>query len=125
MRRRPTCLVLFSATIAAAAALYHPGSASATTAAGYKSTLLAVGRFGEMVVSNSFPQGAKAGGNAQLWLSLQETKGSSDIYVQRNVWAPGGSSNRPLGGGRPRGRGLLAGRFDASVFGLDDCCDIV
>jgi quercetin dioxygenase-like cupin family protein len=92
MRRRPTCLVLFSATIAAAAALYHPGSASATMAEGYESTLLAVGRFGEMDASNSFPQGAKAGGNAQLWLSLQETKGSSDIYVQSNVWAPGGST---------------------------------
>lgn len=92
MRRRPTWLVLFSATIAAATALYHPGSASATTAAGYKSTLLAVGRFGDMAVSNSFPQGGKAGGNAQLWLSLQETKGSSDIYVQSNVWAPGGST---------------------------------
>jgi quercetin dioxygenase-like cupin family protein len=92
MRRRPMCLLLFSATIAAATALYHPGGASATMAEEYKSTSLAVGRFGEMDVSNSFPHGAKAGGNTQLWLSLQETKGSSDIYVQSNVWAPGGST---------------------------------
>ncbi|HMD20843.1 MAG TPA: cupin domain-containing protein [Alloacidobacterium sp.] len=92
MRRRPTCLVLFSATIAAATALYHSGSASATAAEGYKSTMLAVGRFGEMDVSNSFPHNAKAGGNAQLWQSLQETMGASDMYVQSNVWEPGGST---------------------------------
>jgi uncharacterized cupin superfamily protein len=89
MRRRLTYQVLFSATIVATA-LYHPGSTSATTAEGYKSALLAVGRFGEMDVSNS--RGLKAEGNEQPWLSLQETKGLSDIYVQSNVWAPGGST---------------------------------
>ena len=91
MRRRLTCLVLFSATIVATA-LYHPGSALATTPKGYKSILLAVGRFGEIDVFSSFPHGLKAEGNEQLWQSLQKTKGSSDIYVQSNVWAPGGST---------------------------------
>jgi quercetin dioxygenase-like cupin family protein len=91
MRRRLICLGLFSATIAATA-LYPPGSALATTPEGYKSTLLAVGRFGEIDVSSSFPHGLKAEGNEQLWRSLQETKGLSDVYVQSNVWAPGGST---------------------------------
>jgi quercetin dioxygenase-like cupin family protein len=91
MRRRLTCLVLFSATIAATV-LRHPPSALATTPEGYKSTLLAVGRFREMNVFSSFPHAPKAEGSEQLWQSLQETKGLSDVYVQNNVWAPGGST---------------------------------
>ena len=27
-----------------------------------------------------------------MWLSMQKTKGSSDLYVQSNVWQPGGST---------------------------------
>ena len=91
MRRRLTWLVLFSAIIAAAS-LRHPGRAFATTAEGYKSTLLALGRFGEIDVSSSLPRGPNAEGNEQLWQSLQKTKGPSDVYVQSNVWAPGGST---------------------------------
>jgi hypothetical protein len=91
MQRTLPRLLLFSATITTTA-LYQPGRASATTAEGYKSTLLAVGRFGEIDVSNSFPHGTKADGNEQLWTSLQQTKGMSDVYVQSNVWAPGGST---------------------------------
>jgi uncharacterized cupin superfamily protein len=91
MRRRLTCLALFSAIIAAAS-LRHPGRAFATTAEGYKTTLLAVGRFGEIDVFSSFPPGLKTEGNEQLWQSLQKTKGLSDVYVQSNFWAPGGST---------------------------------
>ena len=54
MRNRLTWLVLVSATITITA-LHHLGRALATTAEGYKSTLLAVGRFGEIDVSSSFP----------------------------------------------------------------------
>jgi quercetin dioxygenase-like cupin family protein len=91
MRRSLTCLVSLGATIAATV-FYHPESASATTPEGYKSTLLAVGRLSEMDVSNSLPHGAKAEENKQLWLSLQKTQGMSDLYVQSNVWAPGGTT---------------------------------
>ena len=91
MRGRLTCFVVFSATIAAAA-LYHPRCVLATTAEGYKSTLLAVGRFGEIDVSNSIPHGQKTEDTVQLWLSLQKTNGLSNVYVQSNVWAPGGST---------------------------------
>lgn len=90
MRGR-TGQTLFSAAIAATA-LYFSGSVPATTAEGYKSTLLAVGRLGEINVSNSSPHGLETEGNEQLWLSLQKTQGMLDMYVQSNVWAPGGTS---------------------------------
>ena len=91
MRSRLMYLVLFIATIVATA-LYHPRSALATTPKGYKSILLAVGRFGEIDVFSSLPHSLKTVANEQLWQSLQKTKGSSDVYVQSNVWAPGGST---------------------------------
>jgi quercetin dioxygenase-like cupin family protein len=95
MRRRLTrgltWLVLLSAAIAVTA-LHRPGTALATTAEGYKSTLLALGRFGEIDVFSSLPSGLSGEGNEQLWQSLQKTKGPSDVYVQSNVWAPGGST---------------------------------
>ena len=88
MRGGRTWLVLFGLIIAAA--LYRPVSVLATPAEGYKSTSLAMGRFGEIDVSSIVPNGQKA--NEQLWSSLQKTQGSSDVYVQSNVWAPGGST---------------------------------
>ncbi len=91
MRKRLTCLALFTATMTGTA-LYHPGSALATNSEAYKSTPLARGRIGEIDVFYSLPQGLKAEGNEQLWRSLQQTKGLSDVYVQSNVWAPGGST---------------------------------
>jgi quercetin dioxygenase-like cupin family protein len=91
MRERLAYLALFSATLASTA-LYHSGNALATTADGYNTTVLAVGRFDEIKVFDSFPHGLKAEGNEQLWLSRQETKGSSDMYVQSNVWSPGGNT---------------------------------
>ena len=91
MRRSVTWLVLFVAAVAVTALHLH-GGALATTPEGYKSTLLAVGRFGEIDVFSSFPPGLKTSANEQLWQSLQKTKGSSDVYVQNNVWAPGGTT---------------------------------
>jgi hypothetical protein len=91
MRRRLICLGLFSVTIATTA-LYPPRSALATTPEGYKSTLLALGRFGELDGFSSLPSGLRTEGNEQLWRSLQETKGMLDVYVQSNTWTPGGST---------------------------------
>jgi quercetin dioxygenase-like cupin family protein len=84
-------LVAFSAVVATAS-LHHPGRAWATTPEGYKTTLVAVGRFGEIDLISSLLPGLKPEGNGQLWQSLQKTKGASDVYVQSNVWAPGGST---------------------------------
>ena len=63
-----------------------------TAPEGYKTSLLAVGRFGALDVSSSSSHGLKGEGNEQLWQSLEEAKGTSDVYVQNNVFAPGGSS---------------------------------
>jgi hypothetical protein len=91
MQRRLPSLVLFVAAIATTP-LYHPESASATTPEGYKSTSLAMGRFGEIDVSSYFPRDPAKERNQQLWMSLQRTKGPSDLYIQNNVWQPGGST---------------------------------
>jgi hypothetical protein len=82
---------LFGAIIVASA-LDHPRSGLATASEGYKSTLLAVGRFDEMDVFHASPHGLKAEGDEQLWPPRQEAQGPSDVYVQSNVWAPGGST---------------------------------
>lgn len=85
MRRKLTW-VLLGATIAGAAA--YVGSVFATPASGFSATTLAKGRFDEIDVMNqAFP--AELG---PPWLSLQKTKGPSDLYVQSNVWVPGGST---------------------------------
>jgi quercetin dioxygenase-like cupin family protein len=68
----------------------------ATPAAGFTSTTVAVGRFGDIDVDNLsfFPETAPVNEHPgkNLWLSLQKTKGPSDLYVQSNLWTPGGSS---------------------------------
>lgn len=93
MQGRLTCLVLLGATIATLS-LYHPRVALATSPERYKTTVLAVGRFGEIDVFNQHvpPVSEQARQESSLWLSLQKTKGSSDLYVQSNVWLPGGST---------------------------------
>jgi quercetin dioxygenase-like cupin family protein len=91
MRKRFACLLLFSATIAAAT-LFHHKTTLATTSEGYKSTVIALGRLDEKGGVSAMLRGLKTDGNDQLWLSLQEKAGSSDVYVQSNVWAPGGST---------------------------------
>lgn len=66
----------------------------ATPAAGFTSTSLAVGRVGEIDVNNlSISEDpSDANSTRNVWHSLQKTKGASDLYVQSNVWVPGGTS---------------------------------
>jgi hypothetical protein len=93
MRGRLTWLVLFCAAITLTA-LYHAKKVQATAANGFTGTTLAVGKFGKIdVLNHSIQQDASnAGHKKNAWLSLQKTKGSSDLYVQSNVWQPGGST---------------------------------
>jgi hypothetical protein len=71
----------------------YVGSVLATPASGFAATTIAVGRFGDIDIANhvlrefgdSTPQ-------KDLWLSLQKTKGPSDLFVQSNVFAVGGTS---------------------------------
>ena len=81
MRERLMWLIVAGAL----GALGYTGAALATPQTGFTPTTLALGRFGEIDVSNfSVPP--------DLWQSRQKTKGLSDLYVQSNVWAPGGDT---------------------------------
>ena len=89
MRRTLTWLVLCSAATIVAA--LHRGDIWATPVnAGFAATTLAIGRFGEIDVTP--PSFKREQSKQNTWLSWQKTKGSSDLYVQSNVWQPGGSS---------------------------------
>lgn len=86
MRRKAMGLALFSAAIVGVV-LYYAVNVRATPAQGFTGTTIAAARFGEIDVFNQLVQQ-----NGSVWLSLQKTKGKSDLFVQDNVWAPGGST---------------------------------
>jgi len=89
MRTNQVCRVFFGAAVAVTA--LDP-SVLATKLVGYKSTLLARGRLGEIDTSSFLSHPLREEGNEQVWRSMQKSEGWSDIYVQSNVWAPGGST---------------------------------
>jgi quercetin dioxygenase-like cupin family protein len=91
MRRRLAFLLMFSVTTVATE-FYDSGKALATDSEGYKSTSLAQGRFREIDVTSVFQSGQRATGDERALQLLQQTKGLSDVYVQSNTWAPGGST---------------------------------
>jgi hypothetical protein len=66
----------------------------ATPASGFSGTTVALGRFGDIDVFNyrmpSRPRNAP--GATPPWMSAQKTRGESDVYIQDNVWQPGGST---------------------------------
>jgi hypothetical protein len=81
MKRRLTwCL---TAAILAAAA--YASTVLATPGSGFTGTTLAVAQFDEIDVKNfTLP--------AKFWQARLKTQGLSDVYVQSNVWAPGGTT---------------------------------
>jgi hypothetical protein len=87
--RKLLCLV---AVVAALVAAVHVGRVSATPASLFTGTTLALGRFGNINVANHAVSNASASEKGNLWLSLQKTEGDSDVYVQNNVWQPGGTT---------------------------------
>lgn len=89
MRRKLTWAVFCSAAIAIAV-VYHSQVVLATPAnSRFKATSIASGTFGEFQVFNQRPKNnLPAGNDDALWLSLQQTKGRSDVYVQSNTWQP-------------------------------------
>jgi quercetin dioxygenase-like cupin family protein len=93
MRKKLAWLTLLSAVIVGTA--IYSRKAVATPASGFVGTTLAVGRFGEIdVFSHLIPEHGPEfeGHKRDFWLSWQKTKGLSDLYVQSNVWQPGGST---------------------------------
>jgi len=69
-------------------------SVRATPASGFTGATLALGRFEDIAVKNHafFPESPGSELEESFWLSLQKTKGPSDLYVQSNVWLPGGTT---------------------------------
>lgn len=86
MQGRFIWLVLFSAVIVVTA-LYDAGNVHATSPEGFTSTTVARGTLNAIEVSNYF-----APLKSDASRSLQETQESSDLYVQNNIWQPGGST---------------------------------
>ena len=93
MKRKLTWMVLFGVAITITA-LYHARRAYATQASGFMGATLALGRFGNIDVFNSYvpPNVQKDDDERKAWISLQKTKGDSDLYIQNNVWQPGGTT---------------------------------
>jgi hypothetical protein len=93
MRARFIWMVLLSATMVVTAVLYA-GKSWATTASGFVGTTIAKGTLGSFDVFNHavLPNSAGKDDDDNVWLSIEKTKGSADLYVQNNVWQPGGST---------------------------------
>jgi len=72
-------------------AAVYAGSVVASPSFGFTATNIAQGRFDSIEVSNHLVREfGDATPRKDLWLSLQKTKGPSDLFVQSNVWVPGG-----------------------------------
>jgi hypothetical protein len=82
-------VLLFFAAILVAAH-HDAGKAWATNPiTGYKGTTLYFGTLQEFEVFNhAKKKSLPAGFDGNVWLSLQKTKGASDLYIQSNTWAP-------------------------------------
>jgi len=95
MRRKLMGLLLVTVALGGTV-LYFARRVHATPAnAGFTSSTLSLGRFDEFEVFNHFVSTnttSHEDHRRNVWLSLQKTKGSSDVYVQTNAWAPGGST---------------------------------
>lgn len=85
-RRKWMCLAFFGATAATVTAV-GVQQAMATPAVGFVGTQIALGRLGDINILNSMVQAG-----APPWLTLEFTKGQSDLYVINNVWQPGGNT---------------------------------
>lgn len=92
MRRRVIWVLLGMSLVSATA---YVRIVLATPASGFTSASLAIGRFDRIDVMNSAVlETVNPAGHLRKhpWLSMQKTKGPSDLYVQSNVWVPGGTS---------------------------------
>lgn len=87
MKRKLVWLGLMNIAIVAGG-LYYAKSVLATPAsAGFKAATIATGTFDEIDVFNQATNHSlPAGNDSPVWLSLQKTKGKSDLYVQSNSW---------------------------------------
>jgi hypothetical protein len=79
------------------------GTAPATPPSGFTGTTLSLGHYEAFSVRlvQLLPDNGKRGADDEgvwssfhegVWSSFQRTRGDSDLYVQSNVWAPGGTT---------------------------------
>jgi hypothetical protein len=89
MKQKRIWLVLFCAAILVTVQHYARKAWATSSTQGYKSTTLYFGTFSEFEVFNhATKRSLPAGFEGHTWLSLQKTKGDSDLYIQSNTWAP-------------------------------------
>lgn len=75
---------IWAVLVALAGVAVYVGNVLATPSLGFTSTTLAKAQLGELKI--------KGDSNADDWKVKLKTKGLSDLYVQSNVFTPGGSS---------------------------------
>jgi hypothetical protein len=91
MRKR-SAWILIVAVSALVTGFYTVRARATPGTAGYTSSTLALGRFGDVDVMNHQVIATNAWRGklgTDIWLSMQKTKGISDLYVQNNTWQPG------------------------------------
>ena len=90
MRQKRIWLVLLCAAILLTVHHYaRKAWATSPTTPAFKPTTLYFGTFSEFEVFNhATKKSLPAGFEGHSWLSLQKTKGDSDLYIQSNTWAP-------------------------------------
>jgi hypothetical protein len=94
MRRKSNSWLLLTLAAFALTAVLYVGSVWATASTGFTATTLAKGTLGHFEVFNHAVLPAPPassdgdGDDKSVWLSLQKTKGASDLYVQSNLWQP-------------------------------------
>jgi hypothetical protein len=72
-------------------AVAYVGNIKATSASGFSASTISVGRLPEFEVNHHLVSEKPADGSKRnVWMSMQRTKGPSDLYVQSNVWQVGG-----------------------------------
>ena len=92
MKKKSLIWGAISAGIVVFAASYVE-NVRATPQSGFSGATIAVGRFGDIDIANQvLREFGDSTPRKDLWLSLQRTKGPSDLYVQSNEWAVGGST---------------------------------
>ncbi len=90
MRQKLMCGLTLNAVVLATA---YGANVLATSPSGFSGTTIAVGRFGDIDAANQvLREFGDSTPQKDLWLSLQKSKGPSDLYVQNNLWVPNGST---------------------------------
>jgi hypothetical protein len=94
LRRGMSLSLWFAACMVVA--LSHVESAWTTPASGFTGMTLAKGTFTQFEVGNHLTQDElhrlAPGFPGDAWSSLEKTEGPSDLYIQTNTWAPGGTT---------------------------------